>query len=94
LLRRVMRRLLVTLFIAAGLGGRLPAAPNPLQPELSGDAQTYDDRTQESVLTGHARALYGVNELTADQIRYHVPAQTVTALGHAVLTAGARRLLG
>jgi len=93
LLRRVMRRLPVILFIAASLGGSLPAAPRPLQPELSGDAQTYDDRTQESVLTGHARAIYGTYELTADQIRYHVPAQTVTALGHAVLTAGDRRLL-
>jgi lipopolysaccharide assembly outer membrane protein LptD (OstA) len=91
LLRRVMRRLLVTLLIAASLGGSLSAAPSPLRPYLSGDAQTSDGRT--TVLTGHARVTYGENELTADEIRYDTPTQTVTALGHAVLIAGARRVL-
>ena len=88
-----MRRFLVTLLIAASLGGSLPAAPSAQRPGLSGDHQIFDDRTQESVITGHARAISGANELTADEIRYHAPTQTITALGHAVLTAGAQRVL-
>ncbi|MBI5381505.1 MAG: LPS-assembly protein LptD [Opitutae bacterium] len=88
-----MRRFLVLLLLfASTLHVRL-GAQDALQPELSADQSEYDDRTREAIFRGHARAIYGEIELTAEEIRWHQGTRIVTALRQAVLTAGGRRLL-
>ena len=83
-----MRRCLFALLLMAAV---LHAAP--LVPDISGQNFGYDQNTQETVITGGAKLVYGDTVLTADELRYNKTAQTATAIGHVVLTHGAQRVL-
>jgi LPS-assembly protein len=95
LLRRVMRRFLVTLLIALAAPGLGRAAQDPLvlEPLNATSKFSFDDHTQIASYTGGARLRQGNMELTADELSFHRPSQTGTARGHAILTFGTRRLL-
>ncbi len=91
LLARVHRFLTVTgVFLCL-----LPmlARAQTVQPKITGDDFDSDLATKESVVTGHARLVYGDILLTADKIRYNAAMTVVTASGNFVLTYGKRRLL-
>ncbi|MBL9215241.1 MAG: LPS assembly protein LptD [Opitutaceae bacterium] len=86
-----VRRFLVRLALPALLAG-LAHAQAPA-PEASGTRTYYDDQTRETVVSGHARLVYGATLLTADEIRYNAATQVASARGRFVLTSGSRRLI-
>jgi LPS-assembly protein len=83
-----MRRCLSVLLL---FSATLRAAP--IAPELSGLSSTYDLNTQENVISGHARLVYGDALLTADEIRINRNTWIATATGQVALTRGTQRLL-
>ncbi|HVU24267.1 MAG TPA: LPS assembly protein LptD [Opitutus sp.] len=94
--------LLAALALAASLPPALaadaPAAgPDRAAPDLtsmSADHQETSLVTGDTILTGHPQLAYGSTLLlTADEIRYNPRNRTASALGHAILTDGPRRLL-
>lgn len=92
----MLRRLVHCAALAASLllaPAILRAQPAPASPTVTGASSVYDDATGQLVVTGNARLVYGDVVLTADEIRYHRAANTVSARGNFVLTSGARRLV-
>ncbi|HTQ31433.1 MAG TPA: LPS assembly protein LptD [Opitutaceae bacterium] len=83
-----MRRCLLASLLMATV---LHAAP--VVPDLTGPNFGYDQNTQETVISGGARLVYGPTVLTADEIRYNRVTATATAIGHVVLTHGPQRVL-
>ncbi|HWA88353.1 MAG TPA: LPS assembly protein LptD [Opitutus sp.] len=94
------RRLLIFLLAAApAFAAKPPAAsPKPEEPprltSMSAEKQETSLVTGETILTGHPQFAYGSHLLlTADEIRYNPRTHTATALGHAIITDGPRRIL-
>src|SRR5579862_1511946 len=83
-----MRRCLSVLLL---FSATLRAAP--IVPELSGQASTYDLNTQENVISGNAKLVYGDAVLTADEIRVNRSTLIAAATGQVALTHGTQRLL-
>ena len=83
-----MRRCLFALLLMATVLHAAPVVPN-----LSGPSFGYDQNTQETVITGGARLVYGAAVLTADEIRYNHGTEIATAIGHVALTRGTQRVL-
>jgi LPS-assembly protein len=91
----VIRRLLFSFPIAAlatGLYAQAPSVPQ-VSPSISAEHSGTSLRTGETILTGHPRIDYGDVRITADELRWNSTTQIVTAIGHAVLTRGPRRLV-
>jgi len=82
--RIVIRRFLTTLLVlccCATAGAQLPSLPH-----INAQLTDTDLQTGDQVLTGNARLDYEGLLLTADEIRYNIAKQTVTARNHVVLT--------
>jgi LPS-assembly protein len=79
--------------LALLLAAPLRAQAGSLTPQATGRETSYDDKTKELVLRGDARLTYGELVLLADEIRYNGESQTVTAVGHFVLSTANRRLV-
>jgi LPS-assembly protein len=91
LLRGVIRRL--ALLTAVALAASLAHAQDR-DLNISSDLSTTDVKTNEQVLTGHARVTDGITLLTADEIRVSVPkGEILTAIGNVVYTKEDGRLL-
>lgn len=87
----VFRRFtLISLLCLASVIGR-SAEPRPL--ELNADEGTFDGKTNERVLRGHAQATDGTTLITADEIRENSAAETITFIGHVIFTRTDIRLL-
>lgn len=90
-----------TLLPALPLAGLLAAvtafaADRTVRPEFTSTGVkpvVYDARTKEMIASGGGKLVYGEVILTADDLRYSQPTETVTAKGNVVLTRGDLRLV-
>jgi len=87
-------RVLRLLVLGAALALSAAVARAQTVPASVEGRQTATDlATGETVVTGHARLVYGDVVLTADAIRYSAATNLATATGNFVLTSGKRRLV-
>ena len=86
MLRRFILLSLLALTASSSRGQDLPL-------NLESDFGEVDGRTNERVLRGNARVTDGVTLITADEIRENSATETITFLGHVVLTRADVRLL-
>ncbi len=86
MLRRFILFALLALTVSLSRGQDRPL-------NLESDFGEVDGRTNERVLRGNARVTDGITLITADEIRENSATETITFLGHVVLTRAEIRLL-